>query len=358
MQIKKESFMTSERQHPDALSLIELLQLLRNIVHTTSIPPVQQLQIMQIISEILQASATTTHFPLPGRDMQEIRGQNHVKRALEVAAAGKHNILLIGPHGSGKMLLARTIPSLLPKSASGVYPFRAPHHSIDEKAFIGTAKPISPGELTLAHEGVLLLENIAAFKPPLIAVLRQAVEEHIVTITHRKKSMQFPANFLLVATLEPCPCGFYGKQESKCMCSPEEIAQYMRQAQAVIDSCFDIRVEVRYVGEDILSKLPEEDSAHIRHRVEMAREVQQHRFKDTHFHVNAELGPIDEIQRYCTIDKPGEKLLKTAQQQLHLSAQQVLRIQKVARTIADLTKSQLIAADHIAESIQYQLPLK
>lgn len=349
--------MTSERPHLESLSLIELLQQLHTIVHKTSIPEEQQLQIMQTISEILQVCAKTTQFPLPGRDMQEVRGQNRVKRALEIAAAGEHNILLIGPHGSGRTLLARTLPSLLPENAAP-YPFRAPHRSIDAKAFIGTAKPIFPGELTLAHKGVLFLEGIWDFEPSLLTILRQAVEEHIVTLTHKKKSFQLPARFLLVATLESCPCGFYDSPENKCTCSAQEIAQYLRRIQPVIDTCFDIQVEVRYVVEDVLSKLPEENSLSIRRRIEVAREVQQHRFTETHFRTNVDLGPIDEIQRYCTMDKLGERLLKMAQQQLHLSARQILRIQKIARTIADLAGSQSISANHIAESIQYQLPLK
>jgi magnesium chelatase family protein len=340
-----------------ALSLTALLQQVRSIVRTTSILADQQQQIMQAVSEMLQACARTTHAPLPGRDIQEIRGQNYAKRALEVAAAGGHNILLIGPQGAGKTLLARTFPSLLPENAVP-YPFRAPHASIDEKAFIGTAKPVSPGELTLAHEGVLFLEHLSSFELPLLAALRQAVEEHIVVLVQRKKSIYFPARFVLVATVEPCLCGFYADPEGRCMCSIETIAQYLQRTQAVIDACFDIQIEVKYGSEDALSTFPEENSASIRQRVEIARELQQRRFMEAHFHINADLGPTDEIHRYCMMDKPGEKLLKTAQQQLHLSARQILRVQKVARTIADLAGSQFIAAHHIAESIQYQSPLK
>jgi len=340
-----------------ALSLTPLLQQIRGIVRTTSIPADQQQQIMQAVSEMLQACARTTRSPLPGRDIQEVRGQNYAKRALEVAAAGRHNILLTGPQGAGKTVLARTLPSLLPESGMP-YPFRAPHASIDEKAFIGTAKPVSPGELTLAHEGVLFLENLSGFELPFLVALRQAVEEHVVVLVHGKKSIHFPAHFVLVATVEPCSCGFYGDSARRCMYAMEAIGQRLQRVQAVIDSCFDIQIEVKHVTEDMLSTLPEESSASIRQRVEIARAVQLRRFMEAHFRVNADLGPIDEIQRYCMTDKPGEKLLKTAQQQLHLSARQILRVQKVARTIADLAGSPFIAANHIAESIQYQSPLK
>lgn len=348
--------MTKTRQDQGAISLTALLQPVRNRVRMASIPISQQLYIMQVVSEVLQACAKTIYSPLPGQDIREVRGQNYAKRALEVAAAGGHNILLIGSQGVGKTLLARTFPSLLPENVTP-HPFRAPHPSIDETTFIGTAKPISPGELTLAHEGVLFLENLSEFGPPLLVALRQAVEQHVIVLVQGKKRIHFPAHFILVATIEPCPCELDTTHEKKCMYSTEAISRYLC-TKAVINACFDIQIEVKPVAEDVLSTLPEESSDTIRQRVEMARVVQQQRFIETPLRVNTDLGPIDEIQRYCMTDQPGEKLLKTAQQQLYLSARQTLRVQKVARTIADLAGSQLIAAHHVAESIQYQLPLK
>ena len=344
--------MMSTGKQPGTLSFLALLQEVRIRTSSEPLSADEQRHIVHTLADMLQTCAKTAARSSPGADMQEIRGQAHVKRAMEVGAAGGHNLLLIGPPGAGKALLARTLPSLLPQT-SVPYPFRAPHFSIGAAAFGG--EPSMPGELTLAHGGILFLEDLDAFDLSLLPLLRQAFETHTVALHQRGESMLFPANFILVATLKPCPCGYYGDLTRECQCATEAIAQHYQRIRDAVEACFDIQVEVPPVGEDLLSKRAEESSARIRQRVEKAREKQRYRYTQApSLCVNADLGPISEVQRYCEIELPGEKLLRAALQQLHLTPWQFLRIQRVARTIADLADSAPIAAQHIAEAIQYR----
>ncbi len=284
--------------------------------------------------------------------MGEVRGQAHVKRALEVAAAGGHHILLSGPPQAGKTLLARTLPSILPATAVP-YPFRAPEATLPATPFVGEAT--APGELTLAHGGVLFLKNFHAFAPEHLAALRCAVEAQTVALRNGDEYLLFPAKFLLVATTLPCPCGFFNDPIRECTCSSDTIFLHQQHIKESSDTCFDLHIEVPRVQEDMLNRYTEERSAQIQSRVEQARIRQQRRYANApHLWVNADLGPVDEVQHVCQMDAQAERLLKAAIQQLHLAPQSILRLQKVARTIADLAESELISANHLAEAIQYR----
>lgn len=343
--------MKRARKQPHELSLIELLQEAQRRTSTEEIPADQQQSIIQMTIHILQACGQTSARSTSGQEMQEIRGQAHVKRALEIAAAGGHNILLVGPPGAGKALLARTLPSLLPM-ASVPSPFREPDPSIGRNAFVG--EPTVPGELTLAHGGALFLKDLDLFDVSLLTSLAQAVETQVVSISLGEEQVVLPAQFILVATMKPCPCGFLGDAVTACRCSVEEIAQYRQRYQEIIRICFAIEIEVPRLGEEILRNYPEESSASIRQRVEAARAIQHRRYADqTHLRVNADLRSADEIQHYCQMDSVGEELLRGTLRQLHLTPLQVLRVQGVARTIADLAGSPIIAARSLAEAIQY-----
>ena len=344
--------MKRTKKHPYELSLLELLQEVQNRTSTETISTDQQQLITQTMMNILQVCAKRVERPLRGQDMQEVRGQAHVKRAMEVAAAGGHNTLLVGPAGAGKMMLVRTFPSLLPTS-SVPYPFRVPPSSTSLPAFLGDVTV--PGEFTLAHGGVMLLENLHAYDVPVLGALRRAVETHVIAILHEETRVMLPARFVLIATVQPCPCGWSGDPLRACSCSGEAIAQHQQRISDIVQTCFEIKVEVPMVQEDLLSKRAEESSAQIRSRVEAARDLQKRRYTESaSLWVNADLGSLEEVQHYCQIDAASEKLLRAAFQQLHLAPLQVLQIQKVARTIADLAAAPMIRANHIAEAIRYR----
>jgi len=338
------------KQQPLEPSLLALLQEVQHRTRTGAIPADQRQSVIETMMNILQTCAKAIEHPLLGQDIQEIRGQAHVKRALEVAAAGGHNILLVGPPGAGKAMLARTLPSLLP-IASVPYPFREPDPSISQNAFVG--EPTVPGELTLAHGGVLFLKDLDTFDLSYLTSLVQAVETHVVSIPFGEDCVVLPAKFILVATIKPCPCGFLGDAAMTCRCSLDEIARYRQRYQEIVRTCFAIEIEVPRI-EEILGKHAEESSASMRQRIEAAREIQQRRYAgETHLCLNADLRSADEVQCYCQIDSPGEELLRGTLRQLHLTPLQVLRVQGVARTIADLAESPVIAARSLAEAIQY-----
>ena len=314
-----------------------------------------------------------------GTDFADVRGQEHVKRGLEVAASGGHNVLMIGPAGAGKTLLARALPSILPSMAADealmvtrIYsvagllprdtplitqrPFRAPHHTISNAGLVGGGRQPRPGEISLAHRGVLFLDELPEFGSTTLEVLRQPLEDHIVTISRAQGSLTFPANFMLVAAMNPCPCGNYGDPLKPCICSESIVSRYQRRISGPLLDRIDIFIEVpRIEYEKLAAVTPAEPSTKVRDRVEAARTLQTRRFSETLTQANAEMTPA-EVRDFCqvTLDDQSRSLLKLATSQLSLSARAFHRILKVARTIADLGGSDVIAAPHVAEAIQYR----
>jgi len=317
--------------------------------------------------------------PYDGTDFADVRGQEHVKRALEVAAAGGHNLLMVGPAGAGKTLLARALPSILPSmtpeealmvtriySVAGLLPrevplitqrpFRAPHHTVSQAGLVGGGRQPRPGEISLAHRGVLFLDELPEFGQQTLEVLRQPLEDHIVTISRAQGSVTFPANFMLVAAMNPCPCGNYGDPIKPCVCSESTVSRYQRRISGPLLDRIDIFVEVPRIDYEKLASLaPAESSSQVRERVDRARNLQTQRFAGRPAQCNAEMSPAD-VRDFCQadLDESARSFLKLATTQLSLSARAFHRILKVARTIADLEGSPRLTTAHVAEAVQYR----
>jgi len=357
-----------------------------SIVRRLNIVPIKDLY--SLVSHLIGEEKIDFHPPIKTEnlfqdndhllDMSSVKGQEHAKRALEIAASGGHNVILNGPPGSGKSLLAKTMPSILPRltlsealevtkifSISGqlsksealvtTRPFRSPHHSASAVSLVGGGTYPKPGEISLAHRGILFLDEFAEFPKNVLENLRQPLEDGVITVSRAKGSLEFPARFTLVAAMNPCPCGNATDPERTCTCSPSQIINYQKKISGPILDRIDLQIEVPRVKFEKLQE--EEDTAEksidIRKRVEAVRKIQKERFHGLSIITNSEMASV-QIKKFCSLDQPCVEILRSAVSSLGLSARSYYRLIKIARTIADLSEEEKIRPAHIAEAVQYR----